>query len=146
MVNTELWTCSPILLMYACFCILSISPTATPICNTWNIFNIYTHILAFSLLEFILVWFCKKLSAYRNILESVHGTNQYWAMSVKFLAQGDNDLPLTGSEPMWLAILRLLARHINHSTTPPSTLIYSLSTLVKSYKIIQGDQNMPLVV
>jgi hypothetical protein len=28
-------------------------------------------------------------------------------MSVKFLAQGNNDLPLTGFEPMRLAIIRL---------------------------------------
>jgi hypothetical protein len=36
-------------------------------------------------------------------------------MSVKFLAQGNNDLPLTGFLPMWLAIIRLL----NHSAMLP---------------------------
>ena len=40
-------------------------------------------------------------------------------MSVKFLAQGNNDLSLTGFEPMRLAILRLLARRVNYSTNPP---------------------------
>ena len=35
--------------------------------------------------EFIVVQLCSKLLAYRNTLESVPGTNQYWAMSVSFL-------------------------------------------------------------
>ena len=42
--------------------------------------------------EFILVRLCNKL--FRNTLESILGTNQYWTMSVQFLAQGNNDLPL----------------------------------------------------
>jgi hypothetical protein len=33
-------------------------------------------------------------------------------MSVKFLAQGNNDLPLTGFESMWLTIIKLLVRLI----------------------------------
>ena len=37
--------------------------------------------------EFILVWLWKNLLAYRNTLGFVPGTNQYWAISVKFLAQ-----------------------------------------------------------
>ena len=65
--------------------------------------------------EFILVRLYRKLLTVRNTLESFHETNQYGPMSVKFLSQGNNDLPLTGFEPM---ILRLLARHVNHSTTP----------------------------
>ena len=69
--------------------------------------------------EFILVWLYKKLLAYRNTLESVLGINQYWAMSVKFLAQWNNGLPLTVIEPMEQAISRLLVRCVNHSTTPP---------------------------
>ena len=71
--------------------------------------------------EFILVPLCRKRFSliYRNTLESVPGTNQYWAMSVKFLAQGNNNLALTGFEPMRLAILRLLVRRVNISTTPP---------------------------
>ena len=59
--------------------------------------------------EFISAWLCRKLLAYRNTLKSLPpGTNQYWAMSVKFLAQGNNGLSLTGFEPMRLAILRSL--------------------------------------
>ena len=60
--------------------------------------------------KFILVWLRRKLLAYINTLESVLGTNQYWAISVKFLAQGNNSLSLIGFEPMRLAILRLLVR------------------------------------
>ena len=74
--------------------------------------------------EFILVWLCRKLLAYRNTLESFPGTNQYWAMSVKFLAQGNNGLPLTWFEPMWLAILRLLVWCVNHSTTLPHKYLF----------------------
>ena len=69
--------------------------------------------------EFILVQLWKKLLAYRNILKSVPGNNQYWAISVKFLAQGNNRLSVTGFEPMRLAILRLLVWRVNHSTMPP---------------------------
>ena len=58
--------------------------------------------------EFILVRLCRKLLAYRYTLESVPGTNHYWEISVKFLAQGNNGLPLTGFEPMRLALLKLL--------------------------------------
>ena len=74
--------------------------------------------------EFILFRLCRKLfSLYRNTLESVPGTNQYWAISLKFPAEGNNGLSLTGFEPMRLAILRLLVRRINLSTTsPPSEL------------------------
>jgi hypothetical protein len=36
----------------------------------------------------------------KQSLESVPGTNQDQAMNVKFLAQGINDLPLTGFKPM----------------------------------------------
>ena len=48
--------------------------------------------------EFISVWLWRKLLACINTLESVPGTNQYWAISVKFLAQGHNSLSLTGFE------------------------------------------------
>ena len=40
-------------------------------------------------------------------------------MSVKFLAQGNNGLPLTGFEPTRTAILESLAKRINISATPP---------------------------
>jgi hypothetical protein len=40
-------------------------------------------------------------------------------MSVKFLAQGNNDLPLTGFEPKQLAIIRLPVRRVNHSSMTP---------------------------
>ena len=53
--------------------------------------------------EFILFWLCRKLLGYRNTLKSIPGTNQYWAISVKFPAHGNNGLPLTGFEPMQLA-------------------------------------------
>ena len=49
--------------------------------------------------EFILVWLCRKLEAYKHTLESIPWTNQYWAISVKFLAQENNEKPLTGFEP-----------------------------------------------
>ena len=65
--------------------------------------------------ELILVRLCRKLLAYRNTLESVPGINQYWAMSVKFHAQGNNGLSLRRFEPMRLAILRFLVRRVNHS-------------------------------
>ena len=39
-------------------------------------------------------------------------------MGVKFLAQGNNGLPLTNFEAMQLAILRLLVRRVNNSATP----------------------------
>ena len=58
--------------------------------------------------EFILVWLCRKLLAYRHTFESISGTNLYWAMSVKFLARGNNDLPPTGLAPIWLAIFDVL--------------------------------------
>jgi hypothetical protein len=74
--------------------------------------------------EFILVRLCRKLNAYRHTFESVPGTNQYWALSVKFLAQGNNDLPLTGFEPMRLAIMRLLVRRVNHSAMPPQIFFH----------------------
>ena len=74
------------------------------------IFLVYT--------EFILVRLWRKFLAYINTFESVPGTKQYWAISVKFLAQGNNSLSVTGFKPMRLAILRLV-RHVNHSTTPP---------------------------
>ena len=77
------------------------------------------YIIAVVYTEFNLVWLWRKLLAYRNTLESVPGTNQYWAISVWFLAQGNNGLSMTGFEPMRLAILRLLVRRVNHSTTPP---------------------------
>ena len=47
--------------------------------------------------EFILVWLLRKLLAYRHTIESVPGTNQYWAVSVKFLAQGND-----GFAPDWV--------------------------------------------
>ena len=44
-------------------------------------------------------------------------------MNVKFLAQGNNHLFLTGFEYMWPVILRLLVQQINHWTTPPNVVI-----------------------
>ena len=90
--------------------------------------NTRSHIHFFSLVylvytEFILVRLWTKLLAYRNTLESVPGTNQYWAISVKFLAQAINGLSLTGFEPKQLAILRLLVWHVNHLTMPPRLLV-----------------------
>ena len=73
---------------------------------------------AFLPFEYILVLSCRKLFAYRNTLKSVPVTNQYWAISVKIIAQAYNGLPLTGFEPMGLAILRLLVWCLNHSITP----------------------------
>ena len=69
---------------------------------------VYTHS------EFILVRLWRKLLADRNTLESIPGTNQYWAISVKFLAQGNNRV-----WTIWLAILRLLVWRVNHSTRTP---------------------------
>jgi hypothetical protein len=62
----------------------------------------------------------RKLKAYRvrQTLETVPGTNQYWAMCVKFLAQGNNRLPLTWFEPTRRAILRLLVQCVNHLAMP----------------------------
>ena len=79
---------------------------------------------------------CRKLLAYRNTIESIPGINQYRAISVKFIAQGNNGLSLTGFEPMWLAILRLLIRHVNHSTTPPLTPLSLLIGIITSFKIL----------
>ena len=56
------------------------------------------------------------LLAYINTLEIVPGTNQYWAISVKFLDQRNNGLSLTGLAI--LAILRFLVWRVNRSTTP----------------------------
>jgi hypothetical protein len=78
----------------------------------WFIYRIY-----FS----SIVW--EAILAYRHTFESVPGTNQYWAISVKFLAQGNNDLPLTGFEPTWLAIMRLLVRRVNLSAMPPQLML-----------------------
>ena len=69
---------------------------------------IYTSSLVYT--EFILVQMCRKLLAYRNTLQSLPGTNQYIAMSAKFLAQGNNDLSQSGFELVWC---------VKHSTTPP---------------------------
>ena len=49
--------------------------------------------------EFILVRMCRNLLGYRNTPESVPGTNQYWAVSVKVLAQGNNRFPWQGLNP-----------------------------------------------
>ena len=45
-------------------------------------------------------------------------------MSVKFLAQGNNSLTLTGFEPMLLAILRLLVWCVNHLTMLPNHAVF----------------------
>ena len=84
----------------------------------FNILSSRSLILVYT--EFILVWLWRKLLAYRNTLKSFPGTNQYLAVSVKFLAQGNNGLSLTGFEPMRLVILRLLVWPVNHTTTLPS--------------------------
>jgi hypothetical protein len=68
----------------------------------------------FILTWLISVWLSRKLKAYRQTLESVPGTNQYWAMSVKVLVQGNNGPPLTGFELTRKAILRLLVKRDNH--------------------------------
>ena len=81
--------------------------------------NLHIHVQAIVYTEFISIWLWRKLLAYRNTPDFVPGTNQYRAIGVKFLAQGNNGLSLTGFETMWLVILRLLVWHINHSTTPP---------------------------
>ena len=61
----------------------------------------------------------RKLIAYIETLSNpIPRTNQYWAMIVKFLAQGNNDSPLTGFELTWTSILRLLVQHVNQSATP----------------------------
>jgi hypothetical protein len=51
-------------------------------------------------------------------------------MIVKFLAQGKNDLPLTGFEPMQLAIIILLVRRVNHPAKPPLEFISKLELLL----------------
>ena len=52
-----------------------------------------------------------------------HSRIHYWNKPVLRneckVAQGNNGLPLTGFEPMWLAIFRLLVRHVTHLTMPP---------------------------
>ena len=75
--------------------------------------------------------------AYRNTLESVHGTNQYWVMNVMFHAQGNNGLPLTGFEPMRLAILRLQVRRVNQSTTRPE--------FVNSFIVINSSEETQIL-
>ena len=92
--------------------------------------------------EFILVRLCRKLLSYRSTLKSVPGTNQYWAMRVKFFAQGNNELSLTGFEPIRLAILKLLVRHVNHSTTPPLLKLF----YVKRCSIFLSENSVHLHV
>ena len=98
--------------------------------------NIYLYVSSV-FTEFILVRLWRKLIPYRNTLESVPGTKQYWAMSVKFLAEGNNGLPLTGFEPMRLAILRLLVWCVNHSTTPPLVRIIEYSPRSKRMQLLR---------
>ena len=71
--------------------------------------------------ELILVWLCRKLVAKIETFQNpfLEPTMQYWTMIVKFLAQGNNGLTLTGFELIWLAILRLLVWRVNNWTTPP---------------------------
>ena len=88
--------------------------------NLWKCHYAPRTVFSLYKIYFILFW---KLLAYRNNLESVPGTNQYWAMSVEFLAHGNNSLPLTGFEPVWTGILSLLVWCINHSTTSPPIFI-----------------------
>ena len=88
----------------------------------------------FSLYWIYSVCLWRKLLAYRNAFESVPGTNQFWAISVKFLAQGNNGLSLRGFEPKRLAILRLLVWRVNHSTMPPP--IYIIYAFFLSFKNI----------
>jgi hypothetical protein len=51
------------------------------------------------------------------------------AMRVKFLAQGNKDLLLTGFEPTQVAILRLLVQHVKHSAIPPHQYSSSYSSV-----------------
>ena len=74
--------------------------------------------------KFVLVRLCRKLFAYKNTVESVPGTNQYWeVVQSLLLMKTANDLSLTCFEPMRLAILGLLVQRINHSTTPRPVLV-----------------------
>ena len=77
-------------------------------------FGILVHI------EFIMVWLWRKLSAYWNSLESVPGTNQYWAISVKQSCSRKQRLVPDR------VILRLLVQRVNHSTTPPHIRYFEL--------------------
>ena len=45
-------------------------------------------------------------------------------MSVNFLNQVNNGLPLTGFEPMRLTILRLLVRHVTHLSHAATSIGY----------------------
>ena len=63
------------------------------------------------LTEFMLVWLCRKLWVHKHTLESVPVLSN--ELNVKFLAQRHNSFPMTGFEPMQLAILRLLAWCVN---------------------------------
>ena len=74
---------------------------------------------------FILIRLYRELLAYRNTIEYVPGINQYWEMSVKFLTQANNGLPMTGFEPMRLSIFKLILRRVNHSNTPPTNVVWS---------------------
>ena len=118
--------------------------------NHKNLPHIYAQLKKNPFIDFSLYWIYflvqlwRKLIAYRNTLESIPGTNMYWAISVKFLAQGNKRLTLTGFEPRQLAILRLLVRHVNHSfTLPPLTFnrYYQCSVL---YMIVSHYQNKRL--
>ena len=60
-------------------------------------------------------------------------------MSVKFLAQANNGLPLTESELMWLAILRLLVRRVNHLATRPHYFTISFIKYLIPVGVFQND-------
>ena len=65
--------------------------------------------------EFILVHAFRKLLACVDTLSNPFlEPSSNCAMSVKFLAQENNSFPLTGFEPLRLAIPRLLVRHVTH--------------------------------
>ena len=85
--------------------------------------SIYRSVFSLIYTHFILVRLCRKLLAYLNSLESVPGTNQYWAMNVvSSLAQGNIGLHLTKLEPMRLAIIRLLVRRVTFSSLLASSI------------------------
>ena len=82
----------------------------------------------------------RKILAYiETLLNLFLEPEQYWTICVKFLAQRNNSLSLTGFEPMHLAILRLLVRCLNHSNTLPlSNFVVTWIFQVDYHNFVQG--------